>query len=225
MMREQVQGLALGLGALLLAGCQTVPNNLQPAALGAPTVGSPELMSSTSMPEGKPADAAPPGFISFCSRFADQCAASSKAATVVHLDVASQAVLDHVNRSVNHAIRPEDDQVHYGRAEYWDIPTDGFGNCKDYALTKRRDLINAGLSERALRIAIVITPRNNRHAVLTVVTDRGDLVLDNLTDDIKPWTEAGYQWIARQDGRGELGWVTLASRSKYVTRGTTAQTE
>jgi predicted transglutaminase-like cysteine proteinase len=198
-----------------------VPSNLQAAnqqlTLGAPGVGSSELMSSTSMPEGKPTDAAPPGFVSFCYRFADQCAAAPSDATVVHLDVASQAVLDRVNRSVNHAISPEDDQAHYGRAEYWNIPTDGFGNSKDYALTKRRDLINAGLSERALRIAIVITPQNNRQAVLTVVTDRGDLVLDNLTDDIKPWTEAGYQWVARQDGGGELGWVTLAAGAKDFT--------
>ena len=219
MMQRQV---SLGFAALLLAGCQTVPSNLQ-AANQQPTWeatagGSSGLMSSTSMPEGSPTDAAPPGFVSFCYRFADQCAASPKDATVVHLDVISQAVLDRVNRSVNRAIRPEDDQKHYGRAEYWDIPTDGFGNSKDYALTKRRDLINAGLSARALRVAIVITPWNNRQAVLTVVTDRGDLVLDNLTDDIKPWTDTGYQWIARQDGGGELGWVTLAAGATDFTR-------
>src|SRR5438552_2421746 len=94
----QVQGLALGLGAVLLAGCQTVPNNLQAAAnqqpsLEAPSVSSTELVSSTSMPDGKPTEAAPPGFISFCYRFADQCVASSKDASAVHLDVASQAVI------------------------------------------------------------------------------------------------------------------------------------
>jgi len=211
MVRRQIQGLAFGLGAFLFASCQAMAGSA--------------LMSSTAMPEGKPTDSAPPGFISFCYRFPDQCAASSNDATVVHLDAASQAVLDRVNRSVNRAITPEDDQKHYGRAEYWNIPTDGFGNCKDYALTKRRDLINAGLSERARRIAIVITPRNNRHAVLTVVTDRGDLVLDNLTDEIRPWTETGYQWIARQDGGGESGWVTLAAGSKEFMLGPVGQSE
>jgi len=212
----------IAFGALILAGCQTVPSNLQATnqqlSPGAPAARSLELISSTSMPEGTPTASAPPGFVSFCYRFADQCAASANDATVVHLDVASEAVLDRVNRKVNHAISPEDDQKHYGRAEYWDIPTDGFGNSKDYALTKRRDLINAGLSERALRIAIVITPGNYRNAVLTVVTDRGDLVLDNLTDEIKPWTDTGYQWIARQDGGGELGWVTLAGGATDFTQ-------
>jgi predicted transglutaminase-like cysteine proteinase len=211
MIRGQLcSGFALG--AILLAGCQTAPTNLQafnqsPASY----VRSSDLISSTSMRDGAPTAEAPPGFVSFCYRFADQCTASPMDASAVHLDVASQTVLDQVNRSVNHAIWPEDDQRHYGRAEYWDIPKDGFGNDKDFALTKRRDLINAGLSERALRVALVMTRQNARHAVLTVVTDRGDIVLDNLTDEIKPWDRAGYQWIARQDGGGELGWVTLAA--------------
>lgn len=220
MVRARIRGLAFGLGAFLFAGGQSMAGTLQATALG-----SSDLISSTAMPDGTPTDSAPPGFISFCYRFASQCTASPNDAAVVHLDGARQAVLDRVNRSVNHAITPEDDEKHYGRAEFWNIPTDGFGNCKDYALTKRRDLINAGLSERALRIAIVITPRNNRHAVLTVVTDRGDLVLDNLTDEIRPWTEAGYQWIARQDGGGEGGWVTLASGSKDFMLGPVGQSE
>ena len=50
-----------------------------------------------------------------------------------------------------------DDQRHYGRAEYWNIPTDGYGDCEDYALTKRRDLIAAGFPAQALRIAVVLT--------------------------------------------------------------------
>jgi len=222
----KVQVLGLCLGAALLAGCQTVPTNLQAMNIAPSPVPDSELISSTAMPVGKATNAAPPGFISFCYRFADQCAPSSPTdAAVLHLDGTKQALLDNVNRTVNHAIWPEDDMRHYGRAEYWDIPTDGYGNCKDYALTKRQALIKAGISERALRIAIVITPRNNRHAVLTVVTDRGDVVLDNLTDEIKPWTDSGYQWIARQDGAGELGWVTLAEGSNDFTLGTTAQTE
>ena len=209
--------LGFALGAILLAGCQTAPSNFATAneqTRPETAFASSALLSSTSMPEGTPTESAPPGFVSFCYRFADQCAASPNDATVVHLDVASQAILNRVNYSVNRAIVPEDDQRHYGRAEYWDIPADGFGNDKDYALTKRRDLINAGLSERALRIAIVITRQNARHSVLTVVTDRGDIVLDNLTDEIKPWDQAGYQWIARQDSGGELGWVTLAGGTR-----------
>ena len=215
-MRGQV-GLGIVLGAFVLAGCQSVPDNLQAAndqpspELQAAAFTSTSLMSSTSMPEGRPSEGAPPGFVSFCYRFADQCAASPSDAEAVRLDMASQATLERVNYMVNHTMRPEDDEDHYGCAEYWNIPTDGKGSGQDYALTKRRDLINAGFSPRALRVAIVATPRNTRQAVLTVVTDRGDLVLDSLTDEVKPWTDTRYSWIARQDGKGALGWVTLAS--------------
>jgi len=41
-----------------------------------------------------------------------------------------------INREVSKAIWPEDDQKHYGRAEYWTMPTGGYGDCEDYALTK-----------------------------------------------------------------------------------------
>ncbi len=171
-----------------------------------------ELISSSPMPRGLPTTDAPAGFISFCTRYANQCEVSRDASNVVHLDLQTQALLDSVNRGVNAAIYPEDDMPHYGIAEYWTIPSDGYGNCHDYALVKRKELIDAGLPERALRIAIVITPRSSRHAVLTVTTDRGDVVLDNLSSQIKPWTDVAYNWIERQDGDGELGWVAFSDK-------------
>ena len=36
------------------------------------------------------------------------------------------------------------------------------------------------------------------HAVLTVKTDRGDFVLDNLSDEIRGWSATGYQFYKRQ---------------------------
>lgn len=50
-------------------------------------------------------------------------------------------------------------------------------------LAKRQVLIHLGLPEPALRIAVVLTPSFVRHAVLTVVTDEGNFVLDNLHDE------------------------------------------
>jgi predicted transglutaminase-like cysteine proteinase len=117
--------------------------------------------------------------------------------------------LQEINEAVNRAIKPMDDLKHYGRVEYWNIPTDGFGDCEDYALTKRRDLMAAGFPASALRIAVVITWRNERHAVLTVATDRGDYVLDNLTRTIRSWDDTDYQWIERQDPNNAWGWVSL----------------
>jgi len=99
----------------------------------------------------------------------------------------------------------------FGRPEYWTIPTDGYGSCHDYALAKRKELIDIGLPQRALRVAILTTRSNERHAVLTIATDKGDYVLDNLRQDIRPWLDTGYTWIARQDTSSASGWASLNS--------------
>ncbi len=104
----------------------------------------------------------------------------------------------------------------FGRAEYWTIPTDGYGSCHDYALAKRKELIDIGFPKAALRIAIVVTPWQKRHAVLTVATDKGDYVLDNLRDDVIAWNETGYTWIERQDSVRPLGWVSLQSPARMI---------
>ncbi|MEJ1967314.1 MAG: transglutaminase-like cysteine peptidase [Rhizomicrobium sp.] len=151
----------------------------------------------------------PFGYVSFCLRFADQCRFRPGEASTIAMTPALWQMLGEVDDGVNNSIRPEDDRRHYDRAEYWTIPTDGYGDCEDYALTKRKDLIALGLSESALRIAIVVTPRGNRHAVLTVVTDQGDYVLDNLVGAVLPWNASGYVWIERQSPANGGSWVSL----------------
>jgi predicted transglutaminase-like cysteine proteinase len=158
------------------------------------------------MPSGEAA-AEPAGYVSFCIRFADQCQIS--ATDTIVLDSSTWKALNQVNASVNDAIWPEDDQRHYGRAEYWNIPTDGLGDCEDYALTKRKELTAAGYPISALRIAIVVTRQGERHAVLTVATDKGDLVLDNLHDEVKGWNSTEYRWIERQDPVHAMQWVSV----------------
>ena len=144
---------------------------------GIARAGSSELSfdkQSSVMPSGTPADSAPAGFVSFCSRNLDQCAPSENAASTVHIDDGATRHLEDVDYSINRSIHPEGDDAHYGVGEYWTLPRDGRGSCHDYALAKRAALIRDGYPERALRIAIVQTTREGRHAVLTVATDRGD---------------------------------------------------
>ena len=174
---------------------------------------------TAAMPDTSVAAVTPPGFISFCVRFADQCDAPQHAPSTVALTESAWRTMQQVNAASNAAIWAEDDAVHYGRAEYWTIPTDGYGDCEDYALAKRKELIAAGFPEPALRIAIVVTPREARHAVLTVVTDKGDFVLDNLRNDVVAWNAAGYNWIERQDPMRPLGWVSLQQPATMVAIG------
>ena len=47
------------------------------------------------------------------------------------------------------------------------------------------------------------------HAVLTVKTDRGEYILDNLTDDILLWSETPYGYYKRQSQDDPNQWVWL----------------
>ncbi|MBU6299174.1 MAG: transglutaminase-like cysteine peptidase [Alphaproteobacteria bacterium] len=201
-----IGGLASFLGA-----CQSVPGVSHPLALDtiSPAAPAPLPAITTPMPIGIAQRDPPPGFVSFCMRYENQCSSAPSEASVVQLTPAVWSELRAVNTRVNEAIWPEDDKLHFDRAEFWTIPTDGYGNCHDYMLTKRELLAAAGLPLRALRMAVVVTGQNERHAVLTVATNYGDYVLDNLTDDIVPWNQTGYQWISRQDSKNDWGWVAL----------------
>jgi predicted transglutaminase-like cysteine proteinase len=172
-----------------------------------PTAVAP-FAAASAMPAGQEV-ASPGGYVSFCLRFADQCKTDATGPQTVALLPAVWAQLRTVNGQVNDSIWPEDDVRHYGRNEFWTIPTDGYGDCEDYALTKRKALLAMGLPEGALRVAVVYSVASGRHAVLTVATDKGDYVLDNMVTDVRPWNETDYVWIERQDSTKPSGWASL----------------
>jgi predicted transglutaminase-like cysteine proteinase len=152
---------------------------------------------------------APVAFLDFCERFPDQCGRPKAVSYQVTLTDSALQLIGLVNTGMNHAIQPEEDWKHYGKDEVWTIPVDGYGDCDDYVLVKRKALINLGVPESALRIALVYTKGLTRHALLTVVTDKGNYVLDNLTDEIRSWERTPYIWIKWQDPKSKSGWATL----------------
>jgi predicted transglutaminase-like cysteine proteinase len=133
---------------------------------------------------------------------------------VITITEASWAALKAVNRSINDKIRPMSDEAAFGMSNYWTLPLEdehrAVGNCKHYALEKRKALIDAGLSPDALSLAIVRTSWGELHAVLVVATDRGELVLDNLNSRILGWKDARYLWLARQAPGRPFSWVSVA---------------
>jgi len=193
-MDRAMVGAAL-LAASVTCGCATQPLD--------------SISAATAMPDTSVMADTPSGFTSFCMRFADQCKKRPSAAAIIALDDQAWKTLAHINRKVNDAIWPEDDLKHYGRAEFWTIPTDGYGDCDDYAVTKRKELLDAGFPVSALRLAVVYSPRTARHAVLTVTTDKGDLVLDNMAETIVSWNATDYTWIERQAAVDPMKWVSL----------------
>ena len=131
----------------------------------------------------------------------------------IDLDRGAMATLKAVNRRVNRGLIADTDARVYQTNDYWDAPplTPGArGDCEDFALVKRRLLIEQGIPAAALSLAIVRTRYNEDHAVLVVATRQGDFVLDNLAFAVKPWQKTDYDWISRQAPGDDLGWVSLA---------------
>lgn len=116
-----------------------------------------------------------------------------------------------INREVNRAIRHREDSAIYGRPDQWALGEAGVGDCEDYALAKRAALIQAGVPARALSIALVETRRGESHAVLLIDTDKGAMVLDNLSPWIRRWDQTPYSWIARQTPGDPLTWRAVGA--------------
>ncbi|WP_343073996.1 transglutaminase-like cysteine peptidase [Microvirga zambiensis] len=153
---------------------------------------------------------APPlaGWVEFCSGNPEECIVDRREAEILPFTETLAALLSSVNLSVNRALIPVTDQNHWGIVERWSYPTDGMGDCEDYQLLKRRMLREAGLPQRALRMTVVIDENGEGHAVLTVRTDRGDLILDNKTDEVLEWFKTNYRYIKRESSEA-TGWVYL----------------
>lgn len=151
----------------------------------------------------------PIGWVDFCARYRSECAVPTTAARDIELTTQVWKLLVKVNASVNAAIEPISDMDHWGVAERWDFAEDGKGDCEEYVLVKRRELIAAGLPREALLITVVRDKKNEGHAVLTVKTDRGDFILDNQEERILPWTATGYRFSKRQSQESPNRWVDL----------------
>ena len=139
--------------------------------------------------------------------------ASTTLAWTTRPDREQVKLLNQINQLVNRTVRKATDQDLYGQAEYWSLPrlVNGklYGDCEDYALEKRRQLIEAGVPETALSMAVAFTARGESHAVLVVSLQSGDWVLDNLTPWATPWQDLNYHWVERQIP-GTALWTTIA---------------
>lgn len=126
-----------------------------------------------------------------------------------------------INTRVNRAIIRRDDRATYGVDDRWATPlADGesAGDCEDYALEKRRALIQAGVPRHALSLALVTTAWGESHAVLLLATDRGEYVLDSLTPWIVSWDQAPYRWRARQQAGRASDWVLVEDSLQRLAR-------
>ncbi len=104
----------------------------------------------------------------------------------------------------------------YGKEEHWAYPVSGVGDCEDYVLEKRRRLHALGIPLSNLLITVVRKPDGEGHAVLTVRTTEGDLILDNLSDEVKLWSWTSYEFLKRQAATHTGRWVSLQDANNLL---------
>jgi len=201
--RSQAAPFAVTLAACVLAGCAAAQS---PRAIGLSDVATPRVASATANAEkiafGQPA-AVPYGYYQLCARSPRLCQATRGRLPVtrdgsVVADGPAMSELASVNADVNATIRPN-------YTDDW-TPGRAVGDCKDYAMTKRQRLIEAGWPSSAVPVAVVKTWTGEEHLVLVARTSGGDYVLDNLDGRVSPWTNTSYAWKKIQAPTGGLDW-------------------
>ena len=164
-------------------------------------------------------DRAPLGWVEFCHNSPRDCATRGPLRDVT-LTSQSWNELVRVNKTVNARIRPMTDLEHFGVIEKWSFPDDGYGDCEDYVLLKRKILMDMGWPSGALLVTVVRDQKGDGHAVLTVKTDRGDLILDNQNEEIVQWSDANYRFVKRQSQTNPNVWVSLGDPRPNVATAT-----
>jgi predicted transglutaminase-like cysteine proteinase len=159
---------------------------------------------------------APIGWVEFCAENASECRSSATQPRDIVMSQTAWRDLLKVNRWVNENVKPITDMDHWGVIEKWSLPTDGYGDCEDYVLMKRKMLVDAGWPREALLITVVRDKKGEGHAVLTVKTDKGEFVLDNQNENVVAWTETGYRFIKRQSQSDPNVWVSLGESRPAV---------
>lgn len=150
----------------------------------------------------------PIGHYEFCERYPAECRVTARNSNVLKLTPEIWKEIVRVNASVNAKIAPMTDMEAWGREEYWEYPVT-VGDCDDYMLLKRRELMALGLPANTLLFTVVRQPNGEGHAVLTVRTDRGDFILDNLDPRILAWNQTDYSYLKRQSTTNSGSWVSI----------------
>lgn len=151
----------------------------------------------------------PVGHYEFCLREPGECGQKSAAHGPVELTRGLWAEILAINNAVNVTVTPRTDMDMWGREELWSYPIDGIGDCEDYVLEKRRQLMQLGVPAGNLLVTVVRQSNGEGHAVLVVKTSRGEFVLDNIEPRVLAWTDTEYTFLKRQSERNSGVWVQI----------------
>ncbi len=152
------QGRGLAVAAILLA-ISAPANASDDRAVNASQVASQTYANQTSATQVYASigetTRAPIGWIEFCADNPLECRSGATQPRDIVMSQTAWRDLLKVNRWVNENVKPLTDMDHWGVVEKWSLPTDGYGDCEDYVLMKRKMLIDAGWPREALLITVV----------------------------------------------------------------------
>jgi predicted transglutaminase-like cysteine proteinase len=160
---------------------------------------------------------APFQHVRFCLHYPGDCQSDPMENELIELNDETSKLLDRVNQHVNAAIIPTAKGYGSNLEDGWTI-SPSMGDCNDYAVTKRHELIQNGLPAKALRLSVVKTTSGIGHLVLVVTTTKGDLVLDNLTETIRSWQSTDYHWLKIQSTADARLWHEVKVGSPSVSQ-------
>jgi predicted transglutaminase-like cysteine proteinase len=101
--------------------------------------------------------------------------------------------------------------------EEWTVSPQA-GDCNDYSVTKRHEMLARGWPSSALLLSEVVTPKGEHHLVLVARLEEDDLVLDNLNNDVRPVGSTRYRWVRAQSPTNPRSWSEVR-----ITRASTPQ--
>jgi predicted transglutaminase-like cysteine proteinase len=151
---------------------------------------------------------APFQHVRFCLRYPSDCKSDPAENERIDLNAETLELLKLVNHNVNMSIIPTPKSYGPNLGDGWTIAPE-MGDCNDYAVTKRHELLENGLPSRALRLSVVKTASGIGHLVLVVVTTKGDIVMDDLTEVIRPWRSTDYHWLKIQSATNSKFWYEI----------------
>jgi predicted transglutaminase-like cysteine proteinase len=157
----------------------------------------------------------PVGYVDFCGRGESECQFRGGKVESLAITTENWDDLVQINRYVNTKIRPVSDMELYHKPDYWTYPTTA-GDCEDYVLLKKKYLVDLGFNPDQLLITVVLDENREGHAVLTVVTNKGDYVLDNRRMEILRWDQTGYLYLKRQSQPAANEWVSLQKSAPQI---------
>jgi predicted transglutaminase-like cysteine proteinase len=159
-------------------------------------------------------NALPPfGHTFFCLRYPLDCAPTASTEALPVSPEARWRKMNLVNTSVNASIAPKPDPSPDQVNTHWRIAPRK-GDCNDYAVTKRHELLKAGWPSSSLLLAeVTLISTGEHHLVLIVKGTQADWVLDNLKPGVERLgaTRSEYAWDRVESADNPKFWTTSFS--------------